>query len=171
MPNPPFRRLNYFSGRILTAADFQLEQQYHIEKHKLHNRSIHGWGVVSGLKVSTSGSNVQVSPGLALDCEGNEVVVHSEMVTAVGQQTSTTIFVAVEYWEECVNPSPISGDFNEIEESASVHVLTKNSNECHRHNRGRWLSCGTRHPVTIARLRKQSGRWRVDRRYRVPVIK
>jgi len=171
MPNPPFRRLNYFTGRLLTADDFQLEQSYHIEHRKLHNRMIHGWGVVSGLDVSTSGSDVHVSPGLALDCEGNEVLVHSEIVSPIGQQTSTSLFVALAYTEKLINPSPIAGDFNDVEEGADLQLLTTNSNECHRHSRGRWLSCGKKHAVTIARLRKTAMGWRVDRRYRPPIVK
>lgn len=46
-----FVRLNYFYGQMLGAADFQAEQAYFREKLKLHNRCLHGYGVVCGLRV------------------------------------------------------------------------------------------------------------------------
>jgi hypothetical protein len=37
---------------LLTADDLQREQDYHRDKARLHNRFLHGWGVVAGLTVS-----------------------------------------------------------------------------------------------------------------------
>jgi hypothetical protein len=49
---PEFERLNYFYGQMLGAADFRSEQAYFREKLKLHNRCLHGYGVVCGLEVT-----------------------------------------------------------------------------------------------------------------------
>ena len=46
-----FRRLKYFYGQMLGAHDFQTEQDFFREKLKLHNRCLHGYGVVCGLLV------------------------------------------------------------------------------------------------------------------------
>lgn len=51
VPVPEFKRLNYFYGQMLGAADFRAEQDYFREKLKLHNRCLHGYGVVCGLGV------------------------------------------------------------------------------------------------------------------------
>jgi hypothetical protein len=48
---PEFKRLNYFYGQMLGAQDFQAEQHFFREKMKLHNRCLHGYGVVCGLRV------------------------------------------------------------------------------------------------------------------------
>jgi hypothetical protein len=48
---PELVRLRYFYGQMLGAADFQAEQDYFREKLKLHNRCLHGYGVVCGLEV------------------------------------------------------------------------------------------------------------------------
>src|SRR6516165_9465892 len=48
-----FRRLNYFYGQMLSAQDFQIEQDYFREKMKLHNRCLHGYGTVCGLLVES----------------------------------------------------------------------------------------------------------------------
>jgi hypothetical protein len=50
-PVPEFRRLNYVYGQLLGAADFRSEQNYFREKQRLHNRCLHGYGVVCGLLV------------------------------------------------------------------------------------------------------------------------
>ena len=50
-PVPDFTRLKYFYGQMLGAQDFQREQDYFREKLKLHNRCLHGYGVVCGLRV------------------------------------------------------------------------------------------------------------------------
>jgi len=47
-----FERPRFYDGRLLTAADLEDEQDYFREKIRLHNRLSHGWGVVTGLKVS-----------------------------------------------------------------------------------------------------------------------
>ena len=51
-PVPDFTRLSYFYGQMLSAQDFQREQDYFREKLKLHNRCLHGYGVVCGLAVT-----------------------------------------------------------------------------------------------------------------------
>jgi hypothetical protein len=51
VPMPDFERLQYYYGRNLTVADFQVEQRYFLEKLRLHNRCFHGTGIVCGLEV------------------------------------------------------------------------------------------------------------------------
>jgi hypothetical protein len=73
-----FKRTRYFHGMLLTERDFQEEQLYHQEKRKLLNRKLHGWGVVCGLGVKATtpeSSRIVITPGMALDCLGNEIVV------------------------------------------------------------------------------------------------
>jgi hypothetical protein len=48
---PQLRRLNYFFGQMLGVQDFQTEQSFFREKQRLHNRCLHGYGVVCGLLV------------------------------------------------------------------------------------------------------------------------
>jgi len=77
----PLKRPNYFTGRLLDAATFQSEQEYLREKHRLHNRKLHGFGIVSGLEVrvnaiaGSDGDCVVVEPGYAIDRQGEELAV------------------------------------------------------------------------------------------------
>ncbi len=76
---PAQERLNYFTGQFLTERDFRDEQQYHIGKHRQHNRYLHGSGTVCGLRVTQHPNPecrdrfVIIEPGLALDCCGREI--------------------------------------------------------------------------------------------------
>jgi hypothetical protein len=76
-----FRRLRYFHGMLLDDKDFREEQQYHANKRRLLNRMLHGSGVVCGLELrGTKGKkSIQVTPGLALDCSGNEIWVAKDL--------------------------------------------------------------------------------------------
>jgi hypothetical protein len=49
---PEFERLSYFYGQLLGVQDFRTEQSYFREKLRLHNRCLHGYGVVCGLHLS-----------------------------------------------------------------------------------------------------------------------
>src|ERR1044072_5119276 len=49
---PQFDRLRDFYGQMLHSRDLQSGQGSFGEKLKLHNRCLHGWGVVCGLEVA-----------------------------------------------------------------------------------------------------------------------
>jgi hypothetical protein len=71
-----YRRTRYFHGMLLSDRDFKEEQSYHIAKRHLLNRMLHGWGVVCGLGIEQKRRlTVTITPGLALDCHGNEIFV------------------------------------------------------------------------------------------------
>ena len=77
-------RNKYFNGKRLTADSFRLEQEYSIDRRRLLNRAIHGWGVVYGYGIAlhepqegyddTPANSVEVSTGLALDQCGRELL-------------------------------------------------------------------------------------------------
>ena len=78
---PTQERLNYFTGQFLTERDFKAEQHYLRGKQLQHNRYLHGWGAICGLKVTqhpdpACQSRILIlEPGLALDGCGQEIVV------------------------------------------------------------------------------------------------
>lgn len=77
---PCLERPRYFCGQLLTEEDLEAEQNYQREKNRLHNRYLHGWGVVCGLKVTchpkcSSKGNLLIEKGYAIDCCGNDILV------------------------------------------------------------------------------------------------
>jgi hypothetical protein len=73
-------RNRYFTGKYMAARDFRDEQEYLLNRHRLHQRLLHGWGVVCGLRVRRHPDPrcadrwVVIGSGIALDCCGRELV-------------------------------------------------------------------------------------------------
>ena len=169
LPLPRFERVKYFYGQLLGVREFQSEQAYFFEKHRLHNRYLHGYGVVCGLEVIpciaprdpcdeprpvkpppegkpgeapppapepvkalvlTDQTRpvempktlcVEVDCGLALDCQGNEIVVpwpaQIDLLAALGCDARKMFlegkfaYVSVCFVERPVEPvRPITSD-------------------------------------------------------------
>jgi hypothetical protein len=77
-----FTRNHYFTGKLLVERDFRQEQQYYIDKLRLHARRLAGTGVVCGLKVkphpTCPNRFVCIEPGFAIDCCGHDILVVDE---------------------------------------------------------------------------------------------
>jgi hypothetical protein len=73
-PCSPSLRNRYFRGKLLTVADYQAEQLYMIQRRRILNRAMLGWGVVSGFQLRLEGRVVGVGAGVALDRCGRELV-------------------------------------------------------------------------------------------------
>jgi hypothetical protein len=78
------QRVRYFSRQLLDAHDLTDDQAYHRAKQRMHNRLLHGWGIVCGLEVSANPtkpapSNVTISAGYALSPQGDEIWVPDEV--------------------------------------------------------------------------------------------
>lgn len=81
-------RIRYFTGRHMSAQDFEDADAHHRSFRHLHNRILHGWGVACGLDVrlhpreECRRDRVVVRCGLAIDCCGREIVVPRDVVSA-----------------------------------------------------------------------------------------
>ncbi len=77
-------RNRYFTGKYMTARDFLGEQEYFLSRDRLHNRLLHGWGIVCGLDVrphrdpDCADRWVIVTSGIAIDCCGREIVLEKQ---------------------------------------------------------------------------------------------
>jgi hypothetical protein len=169
------KRPRFFPGKLLTPEDLELEQEYFREKFKRHNRSLHGFGIVSGLKITVDAGQIIVGPGLALDCEGNELVIGcaQSMDPSMIAVDWHTAYVNLRFAEQNVDrvSSSTGNETSNVTESFELAFATENCNQSHRHLRARWLTCGQAHPLTIAKLKHSSQGWRVDRGYRPPKIR
>lgn len=73
-----FDRPRYFCGHLLTDEDLSLGQKYLIEKNKMYHRSLHGQGIVCGLRLTCDTKccgRIIVDKGFAIDDCGNDLVV------------------------------------------------------------------------------------------------
>jgi hypothetical protein len=111
MTEKPLERLNYFNGQRLEAADLKTEQEYHIRTRRWLNKSLYSPGIADGLEVqSIPGSlTVLISPGLALNNEGYEIIVLQEILVEVQNYMttnaggSTSSYLIIEYAETNVD--------------------------------------------------------------------
>jgi hypothetical protein len=145
---PYFERNNYFYGKMMTVRDFFAEQRYFNEKRWLINRMILGWGVVCGLEVRPKDNAVDevvVTPGLAIDCCGREILVCCDQVVKLQPEVSECqeakpaegaekkFYLCIEYHHcktEQVLLPPLAcdqrekGEFNRIRDSFIITVKT-----------------------------------------------
>jgi hypothetical protein len=140
-----FRRPRYFHGMLLEDRDFQAEQGYHAAKRRLLNRSLHGTGIVCGLELSAKpdSKEIQISPGLALDCGGNEIWVDRDLRLDLGKllkaesprdlecppdqpsETANRRYVVIQYREIGVDPVAVYVPGGGCDQRACEHSRTR----------------------------------------------
>ncbi len=119
---PRRERIRYFTGRHMAARDFSDADDYHRSMRLLHNRLLHGWGIVCGLGVRAhprTECGVIVDGGMALDCCGHEIVVPRrvarripwDLLDAPGQESSgeepRVLLLCLTYCEEHTEKVPV----------------------------------------------------------------
>ncbi len=68
------------------TPSFQVEQRHLLERRRLLNRAIHGWGVVYGFELAkTSSGALLIKPGLALDKNGRELLQVEELTRVANE--------------------------------------------------------------------------------------
>ena len=99
------QRMQFHHGQFLVEEDFNDEQAYHRQMRWRHNRSLHTPGVVEGLEVTrTADKQITVSPGMAIDSHGHEIVILPsstlrQPISLEGVGTDRTIQLTIRYRE------------------------------------------------------------------------
>jgi hypothetical protein len=147
-------RVRYFAGQLLDEDDLAQEQLYFREKVRRHNRMLHGWGIVNGLKVVSgrADSELTIEPGYALDRFGDEIVVtdavivdllgedqdgnavgpcpqvddHERTRVQKGRSAERPLYLAIRYAECAVRPVSVveAEEYSRTRESFVVKLLT-----------------------------------------------
>lgn len=117
----PLQRVNYSFGLVLGVDEFVDEQVYFLEKEYLHNRSLHGYGTVSGLEVTREQNEddieIRVAPGIGIDQYGRVFIVRNtqcaSLLSWLDEQAldpgDQAIFVVARYAECETELVPIAG--------------------------------------------------------------
>ena len=105
-----YKRLNFFRGFRTTEKDWNDGEQYHTDKRKLHNRMMHGPGIVpqalGGLRASGRGRGelaVEVQSGYAVDAEGHDIFVWEPEIKQLNPadfKLPATVYLVARYIEE-----------------------------------------------------------------------
>ncbi len=161
------RRVAYFDGQLLGAADFTDEQSYFRNRLRRRNLLLHGAGIVTGLKVSLApstgpgGPGVVVDPGFAFDRRGEEIEVCRPVFLPL-PHGRPSLFVQVAFAERAVGSLPAPGPPVPSGEGDSLPSRIEETFAV--------VLRATADPgaVAIARLAFRRGQWRVDRSFKPP---
>ena len=148
----PMRPL-FFPGQLLDASTLQAEEDYQREKHRRHNRKLHGFGIVSGLGVrlesgsDPDSSRIVVERGYAIDSRGEEISLCKGVTLALPGDRDEA-YVKLRFWEHPCSPSSASGKPSSgyVEEACVVGVARDVQPPA----------------LAVARLVRSQGSWRVD---------
>lgn len=157
--NNDIQRPNFFEGMVLTAADFQTLQKYTQNKHRRHNRCFQGSRVACGLEVKLRRNTVYLDPGMALDCQGNEIVLSKPAKISLPER-ERRFFLTIIYSEIKTNPVRLFPDdydssnekFRRIKESFKLDWSARDPLSGHKWHNGAWVTCGGFHPIAIAKF-------------------
>lgn len=168
MPNTAaLTRLRYFDGQLLSADDLRDEQSYFLDRLRRHNRFLHGWGVISGLEVKVdNAADIEVAPGMAIDCAGNELVVPSSLRFAI-PSGADRFYVSLTYSERLLGAVPASNgqtEFSRIQETVELALSLTNAATLHSGMGSGTPGCGAAHAVCIASITRRGKGWQVRRR-------
>lgn len=110
---PPVRT-TWFEGRLLAAVDLEREAGYVRTSLRRLRALALGWGVVAGLDVvvDAAGAGLVVTPGMAIDPWGREVVVGpgaGRVPTPTGLRPGEAVEVVVRVEERPAHPVPVLG--------------------------------------------------------------
>jgi hypothetical protein len=104
-------RNTWWDGKVMRARDFAADTEYLLDHHRLHNRLLHGWGIVCGLyaerhpRPECAQAWILVTSGLALDCHGRELVLTSDVPFELPDRAEPYLLCA-RFKEEKVEPVP-----------------------------------------------------------------
>lgn len=105
------KRLHYFDHQFLVEADFTDEQKYHLEMRRRLNRVLHTFGIAEGLQVvKKTNKIVTVSPGVAIDHLGREMIIEADQdIDLSAITTAVPAFITIAYDEQQTDPSTATG--------------------------------------------------------------
>ena len=103
----PLQRVHPFPGMRIDVDTWRDAHDYHRAQARLHQRALHGTGIVFGLEVIPGASinALLVQPGVAVDGAGNLIVVDREQVHRIAAATPGTIYLALRFHDQPIAPA------------------------------------------------------------------
>lgn len=108
-----FKRVNPFPGLAIDADTWRDAHNYSRDHQRLHNLIFHQAGIVQGLEVTSyepQDLSVNIHPGVAVDPEGNIIMVRNIYHYQIQNRDSKTIYLIIQFREVLEGPyQPLEG--------------------------------------------------------------
>ena len=123
------KRMYYFDRQFLRARDFKVEQQYHIDRHRRHNRLLHTPGVATPHDLTVMGEEgdllITVTAGTAIDKEGREIILLKPRPITLPFELGETLEVVINFQDKPDDRSSDPGldDFTRVTEEPNVQIV------------------------------------------------
>lgn len=123
----------YEVGTYLSTQDLMTEQRARLQQLRRHNRFLHDWGVVCGLRVVPANDPgrpwaIRVCPGYAIGCCGEEIEVPAPTSIDVrdylwkrSHDSRGPAYVGIGYSEQFLRPIPAASKSCGCEETVYEH--------------------------------------------------
>lgn len=123
---PEIKRLNYFTGQFLEAADFKDEQEYHIRMRQFANRALYGPGILTGFEVTKIAGNatqLTISWGIGVDAQGKQLIIPPGMsvVATLPDKKSVTAYVTLKHAETAVDSDTFGEGADIVTDKTRIH--------------------------------------------------
>jgi hypothetical protein len=97
-----FEKNQFFQGKLMTARDMQVEQEYHAERLHVLNRFTTGSGIVHGAEISSVEEEddeltVTIEPGLVADAYGRPLVIEHSTTRTLPLPAEDTIYLYIRF--------------------------------------------------------------------------
>lgn len=105
-------RNQFFQGKLMTARDMQVEQDYHAERLNVLNRFGTGTGILYGAEVSSveeteSELEVTVEPGVVIDAYGRPVIIEHSTTKTLPLPSEDVIYLYLRFDETELESVPV----------------------------------------------------------------
>ncbi|WP_157620631.1 hypothetical protein [Synechococcus sp. PCC 7335] len=134
----PLQRLDVNDGLLITANHWQIAHSYHQNRQSIHYQSLHRGGIVDGLGICVAAIPdaapsryryhrwLTIQPGLAIDGQGNPIVVSQPESCYLSAQLSeeATIYIVLKHSEQTsqTDTEIVQGAFQIIEKDVPAEA-------------------------------------------------
>lgn len=102
----------FFQGKLMTARDMQVEQEYHADRLNVLNRFATGTGILYGAEVSSveeteTDLEVTVEPGVVIDAYGRPVIIEHSTTKTLPLPSEDVIYLYLRFDETELESVPV----------------------------------------------------------------